>query len=351
MSLPVFNRQILVDVRALLAFVAILVGGWLIIELRTLALAFFLSLILMTALNPAVNRFSRVLPRGLSIVLVSLLVILIVIALLAVLVPPLVIETANLFNWIGTSDFLKSTPFVQMLNGENLPTSIESIPLTLNELSQLFSTLQTPFASIVSFAASAFGGIILFISLFVMTFYLLVDRPELAKKAGWFTKNKHDVQRIEQFIAYWEKEVGGWIRGELLLMLVIGILTYITLALFRVPYALPLAILSGLLEIVPNVGPTVAAIPTVIIAYVALGPVTGSFILIATIVIQQLENNLIVPKVMKATANVNPLVVLLGILAGAELLGVLGALLAVPLYLTLRAWYSFYILERPTEKN
>lgn len=337
--------------RALLALVAIVVGGWLIIELRTLALAFFLSLILMTALNPAVTKFSKVMPRGLAIVLVSLLVVLIVTALLAVLVPPLVIETANLVNWISSSPFFKATPIAQLLNGENLPTSIENIPLTLNELSNLFATLQTPFASILSMASGAFGGVILFISLFVMTFYLLVDRPDLAKKAGWFTQDKKNIDKLEKFIVFWEKEVGGWIRGELLLMLIIGLMTYITLVLFRVPYALPLSILAGLLEIVPNVGPTVAAIPAVIIAYIAHGPVTGSIVLAATVVIQQLENNIIVPRIMKATANVNPLVVLLGILIGVELLGVLGALLAVPLYLTLRAWYSFYVLGRKTAGN
>lgn len=337
--------------RALLALVGIVVAGWLIIELRTLALAFFLSLILMTALNPAVTKFSKIMPRGLAIVLVSLLVVLVVAALLAVLVPPLVIETANLINWIGSSPFFKATPIAQLLNGENLPTSIESIPLTLNELSNLFATLQTPFASILSLASGAFGGVILFISLFVMTFYLLVDRPDLAKKAGWFTQDKKHIDKLEKFIVFWEKEVGGWIRGELLLMLIIGLMTYVTLVLFRVPYALPLSILAGLLEIVPNVGPTVAAIPAIIIAYIAHGPVTGSIVLAATVVIQQLENNIIVPRIMKATANVNPLVVLLGILIGVELLGVLGALLAVPLYLTLRAWYSFYVLDRKTVEN
>lgn len=341
----------MLDVRALLLLVMIVVGGWLIIELRTLALAFFLSLILMTALNPAVTKFSRVMPRGLAIVLVSLLLLLVVIALLAVLVPPLVVETANLVNWIGSSPFFKATPIAQWLNGESLPTSIESLPLTLNELSNLFATLHTPFASIISLASGAFGGIVLFISLFVMTFYLLVDRPDLAKKAGWFTRDKKHIETLEKFIVFWEKEVGGWIRGQLLLMLIIGGMTYITLTLFRVPYALPLSILAGLLEIVPNVGPTVAAVPAVIIAYIAHGPVTGSVILAATVIIQQLENNIIVPRVMKATANVNPLVVLLGILVGIELLGVLGALLAVPLYLTLRAWYSFYILGRKTAQN
>ncbi len=334
-----------------MALTALVVGGWLIIELRTLALAFFLSLILMTALNPAVNRFSKVMPRGLAIVLVSLLMILVVVSLLAVLVPPLVIETANLINWVSSSSFFQATPIAQLLDGGSMPTSIENIPITLNELSDLFATLQTPFASIISIASGAFGGVVLFISLFVMTFYLLIDRPDLAKKAGWFTKDKKDIEKLEKFIVFWEKEVGGWIRGELLLMLIIGLMTYIVLFLFQVPYALPLSILAGLLEIVPNVGPTVAAIPTIIIAFVAHGPVSGTIITVATIVIQQLENNVIVPRIMNATAHVNPLIVLLSILAGMELLGVMGALLAVPLYLTVRAVYSFYLFDHKSSAH
>jgi predicted PurR-regulated permease PerM len=103
-----------------------------------------------------------------------------------------------------------------------------------------------------------------------------------------------------------------------------------------------LAILAGLLELIPNLGPTIAAIPAIIIAFATHGVVSGSAVTVMALMIQQLENNYLVPKIMSSTAKVSPLVVILLILMGSQLAGISGALLAVPLYIMLRSWYSFY---------
>ena len=135
-------------------------------------------------------------------------------------------------------------------------------------------------------------------------------------------------------------------RGELILMFTIGLVTFVGLTLLNIPYALPLAILAGVLELIPNLGPTISAIPAIIIAFAVHGPVSGIAVLGLSIAIQQAENNLLVPRIMKDSAQVGSLVVILAILIGAQFGGALGALLAVPLYITARSWYSFYF--RPT---
>src|SRR5690606_15670337 len=124
-----------------------------------------------------------------------------------------------------------------------------------------------------------------------------------------------------------------------LLMLAVGLLSFVGLSLLGIPYAVPLALLAGLLEIVPNVGPTVAAIPAVFVGYLAGGPVIAGVVALLAIVIQQIENNLLVPKIMHANANVNPLISLILILTGLKVTGVIGALLAIPVYIVMRTAY------------
>jgi predicted PurR-regulated permease PerM len=136
-------------------------------------------------------------------------------------------------------------------------------------------------------------------------------------------------------------------------MITIGVITYIGLSLLSIPYAIPLALAAGLLEILPNLGPTLAAVPAVAIAYFTTGPAMAGFIVLFYTIVQQLENNLIVPKIMKDNVDVNPLTTILVILIGFKVGSVLGALLAVPFYILVRSIYSLWLREQektPSEK-
>ncbi len=118
-------------------------------------------------------------------------------------------------------------------------------------------------------------------------------------------------------------------------MAIIGLMTYLGLQLLGIPYALPLAVIAGLLEAVPNLGPTIAAIPAILIG-LTVSPYVGLGALILSIVIQQLENNLIVPKIMESATGTEPLVTILVLLVGFTLGGVTGAILSMPIYLTIK---------------
>ena len=151
--------------------------------------------------------------------------------------------------------------------------------------------------------------------------------------------------RVQRFISALEKELGGWVIGQLSLMLIIGIATGIGLYLIGVPYALPLGILAGLLEIIPNIGPTLAAVPSVILAFLFGGPVSGVVTLLFYILLQQFEGIIITPQIMKNTAHVSPLVSILLITASLRILGAVGALLAIPVYIAVRTAYAFWIRD------
>jgi predicted PurR-regulated permease PerM len=118
-------------------------------------------------------------------------------------------------------------------------------------------------------------------------------------------------------------------------MLIIGLMTYVSLILLGIPYALPLAVLAGILEAVPNLGPTIAAIPAILIG-LTVSPIVALGALIASIVIQQVESNWIVPKVMQSATGTEPLVTIVVLLVGFTLGGVAGAVLSMPIYLTIQ---------------
>ena len=114
-------------------------------------------------------------------------------------------------------------------------------------------------------------------------------------------------------------------------MLLIGIVTYFGLLLLGVPYPLALAVIAGLLEVIPILGPIISVIPAVIVAWSLVSPISAVGVIGLYILIQQLESNLIVPKVMQKVIGFNPLVTLIGFMIGAKLLGLTGAILAIPL--------------------
>ncbi|OIP74546.1 MAG: hypothetical protein AUK08_00325 [Candidatus Pacebacteria bacterium CG2_30_36_39] len=207
-------------------------------------------------------------------------------------------------------------------------------------------SLANQFSSSVNFLVSAitgtFAGIFTFLTLLIMSFYLLIDRHHLHKKVAWFTNEEKQLELAKNFINSLEKQLGGWVRGQIILMIIIAITTYFGLMMLRVPFALPLAILAGFLEILPNLGPFISAVPGILIAYLTFGiPMAGATTLMY-IIIQQLENNFIVPKIMSANAKVNPLISMLCVLTGFQLGGVVGGLIAIPIYITIRASYSLW---------
>lgn len=296
-------------------------------QIKGILTGLFLSFIIMTALRPAVDKLHRrfKVPRPLSILSVYLMMILTLSLMLAIVLPPLLSEAYH---------FLRSIqlPFFQQ--------EVQNLSLTVQEASQLLSQVGDGASLVFSLITSTFSSVFAFFTLMVMSFYIMMDRPHLHKKISWFTKEKKHLEMAEKFINSLEAQLGGWIRGQVILMLVIGVITYLGLGILRVPFALPLAIIAGLLEILPNLGPTVAAVPAVILAVINGGPVMGVIVTVFYLLVQQLENNLIVPKIMQANADVNPLVAIVTILIGFQLGGVVGALLAIPFYIVLRSLYT-----------
>lgn len=180
----------------------------------------------------------------------------------------------------------------------------------------------------VNVTTQVFGGIFSIITIFVVSFYLLMYSDAFKKfMANLF----HDGSReyIRQTLDEVNEKLGAWLRGEVTLMVFIGLFSWISLTMLGLPYALPLSLLAGLLEAVPTLGPILSAIPAVIVA-LTVSPTMALTVIVLYMLIQALENQVLVPKIMQKAVGLNPVIVILSVMIGANLMGVAGALLSIP---------------------
>jgi len=161
-----------------------------------------------------------------------------------------------------------------------------------------------------------------------------LEWPKIVSLVSSLFSGKEE-KRIKKLLNDIEAGLGAWVRGEIILMIIVGMLSFVGLTLLQVPYALSLAVWAGLLEIVPIIGPILSAVPAVLVALL-VSPVLAVAVVALYFIVQQLENHLIVPNVMRRAVGVNPLITILTLMVGAKLAGISGAVLSVPLVVLLK---------------
>ena len=311
-------RKIEVSHRTIIFTVLFLISLWFLYQLRDIIFTLFIAFILMSALNPSIERLEKIkISRPLAIVFFYIAFFGLVSVVFAGVVPPLVDQTATL---------LESIPgYIEEIN---LPWVDKAAILT--QLSKLAAIPET----LVKLTVNVFRNLMGIIFLALITYYFLMERKNLGKYLVVLFSGDGQ-ERANQFILRIEKRLGRWVRAQIFLMILIGVVSYVGLRLLGIDYALPLAVFAGLLEIVPNIGPTVASIPA-IISGLTISPLYGAAVAALYLLIQQLENSLIVPKVMAKGLDINPLVVIVSLIVGLKLGGVLGMFMALPVFLVLR---------------
>lgn len=310
-------RKVEISSKTITFTVFFLLSLWFLYQVRSIIVMLFVSFILMTAITPIVRLAGKIkIPTFVTVFVLYILIISSITGIIASLIPAVIYQTRGLINQL---------PQLTQSFSQNFNLSLDP-SLLMNQFSSVPSNL-------LKIAAGAFSNIISILAVFFITYYLILERPNLHNYLVKFFGNNNAEKKAEQFVEDLETKLGGWIRGELALMLIIGISTYFGLYLLNIPYALPLALLAGVLEIIPNIGPTLAAVPAIFIG-LTVSPLTALGVLALNILIQQLENNLIVPKVMQKAIGVKPLVTIVVLFTGFTLAGILGAVLAMPVYLT-----------------
>lgn len=307
-------RKIEISYRTIVFTVLFLVSLKLLVQVKDVILMVFLAFILMSALNPAVDRLEKLkIPRSIAILILYLLIVAVVGLTLGIVVPPLAIQTGNLIRSLP-----ESLSHIELFN-TNQQAITEQLLVQIGSLPQDLLRITFDF----------FGNIISVLTTLVISFYLLLERKNLNKYLGILLgKNSPDL--VLKTITEIERRLGGWVRGELFLMLCVGVFTYIGLIVLGIDNALPLAIIAGLLEIVPNIGPTISAVPAVLIA-LTIHPFKAIATIALYFLVQLAENHLLVPNIMKRAVGVNPLVSIIGLIIGFKIYGPMGAIISIPL--------------------
>lgn len=288
---------------------------WFLIEIKTIIIALLISILLATAVNPLVKRLELYrIPRPLSGAVILILSLGALLAALASLLPPIITQSSLLIRRLP--DYLEQLG----VSGADIPGSVSG-------------QLGTVSGNLLRFAVDTFSVSIFIFTIFVMSFYLIQERNKLDNHLKVVFGSQAD--RYRELIAEIETKLGQWVRSILLLMIIVGSLTYVGLTLIGIDYALPLAIIAGLLEVVPNLGPTIATIPAAIIGF-SISPLHGVLVILLSILVQQLENNLIVPQVMRSTIGLHPIITIIAILIGFELGGAVLAILSLPIVLIIQ---------------
>lgn len=302
-------RKIDISHKTIFFIAAFLFLIWVLYQILEVIVLLFVAIILMSGLSPIVSWLARYkIPRALAIAMTYILIVLIIAGLAAIVITPLAEQTTNLFT--------------------NLPRTLDRIIPPGVDKSVIQQQLSDIPRNLVSFTLTIFSNLVSLISVAVLTFYLLLERDRLDQLLTQVLLGRED--RAKRVMANIEEKLGAWLRGQVLLSVIIAVMVYIVLVILNVPYALPLAILAGIMEVVPVIGPIISAIPAVFLASL-ISPFMALMVAGAFFVIQQAENHVIVPQVMKKAVGLNPLVIILAVAAGGKLLGITGALLAVPI--------------------
>ncbi|MFH0773535.1 MAG: AI-2E family transporter [bacterium] len=284
-------------------------------DMKDILLSLFIAYIVMsTAKQPVEGLTKKGVSRGIAVFLVFLSFFSCIGFIFSWVIPPFVNETIL---------FINHFPRIVESVKSALPINIGSLPLA-----QYIPNITNNFIVVVG---SVFSNAAFFVSTIFFSIYLTLD-PNIMKTIFSQFVNKMQLERILSIETKIERRLGKWLLGQFFLMVVIGVTTYIGLLLLGVRYALPLGIIAGLLEAVPNVGPTIAAIPAFFVGF-SQYPLLGLFTVCMSIGIQQFENHIIVPMVMRRVVGLHPILTLIVLVVGGRYAGVLGMLFAIPLTL------------------
>lgn len=294
--------------------------------IRDVLVILFLAIVVVSAVQPFVNKLEkRRVPRVVSAIGLFAIFFLVFGFLIYLIVPTV-------------SGELKEF-------GEKVPTYFKGVEIFLGNVSQVAenyhfekdlqqfidttsSKIAESITGMFSNTLQVFSGFLKFIVVVSLSFYMLV------KKDG--TKGflqsmipKKNLAYAEDLVERIQSKIGRWLIGQLTLILIIIILDYLVLTALGVPFALVIALIGGLLEIIPYIGPIIAIIPAVLAA-LTISPLTALFVVIAYVIIQQIENHILTPLIMKTAVGLNPVIIILVLLIGGTIAGIPGVILAVP---------------------
>ena len=303
--------------------------------IRDIVVILLLSIVIASAIEPGVhsltNRFRF--PRMLAVLSVYIFTATLFALAFYLIVPPLVNEVRNFSSTFPVSLENAIVQIRERVNSvfyyasEYVSVPAGSITDSLNTF--INKNVGSFFSFTSSLGSSLFGGALSSVLVIVLSFYFAVQENGIANVLKIVTPKEHEVYVIDLWRRT-QKKIGKWLQGQIMLGVVVGVSVYIGLTLLGVKYALVLAIIAALFELIPIVGPIMAAIPSVLLAAIQ-APLLGLWGIGLYVIVQQMENHVIYPLVVRKAVGVPPLLVIISLLIGGKLGGLVGVILAVPI--------------------
>ena len=310
-----------------MVIIGLVLGVYVLWHIHEVIFLLFLGILLATAIEPAVNYLRRgPFGRGTGTLAVYTAIVLVLGTIMAVTIPSLAAQSDTFFASIP--DKIRALrPYAQELRPQMVE---EAATRVIDRAGESVSNPTVPVddQSLMDMVTSVGHHLINFLTVFFLAFYWLVERPSI-KRALLRIVPPSRARRVNVVWLEVEQKLGGWVRGELLVIAIMATLAGVGFWFIGLPNPVLLGVLAGVAELVPMIGPILGFAPAVLVA-LGISPWTALVVVIYAIVIQQLESNIIVPRIMGHTVGVSPLTVMLGILIGFILYGLPGAFLAVP---------------------
>lgn len=337
-----------ISIAGVLKVVLVLLSFWFVYLIRDVLVVVLVALFLAALIDPFADWFQkRHIPRSIAVLVIYVLLFGLLALLGALLVPALTDQIPVLIRnlndvWERVIPNLLHARDVALSRGWS-----GDLQQTLGFSSENSDWVLTGALSTIR---GAIGFVFGFIIMLVMAFYMVVEEDALKtffRKAAPASVHSY----LSEMLTRVQGKIGHWLRGQLLLSAIIGSFVFIGLSIIGITSAVPLAVLAGFAEFVPYIGPVFAAIPAVALA-TAESPVKGLITVAVYVVIQQLENNLLVPKIMQRAIGLNPIVSIISLLIGARIGGVVGAVLAIPLATAIAVFVTDYLeIQRTRERS
>ena len=332
-------RQI---VRIVLTVVCVAISLYLLYVLRQPISWILIAAFLAVALSPPVNVLERHMRRGFAITIVFLGLLAIPIALIALIVPPLINEANDFADKVpgyarDVTEYVKENDRLRDINEDyDITSKLEDEAGKLpNRLGGAAGTLRDVGFGIVN-------SLFALITILVLTAFLLGSGRKWTD-AIIRSRPAAQQERLRRSLDNMASAVAGYVAGALLIALIAGVATYVVLAILGVPFRGPLALIAGLFSLIPLVGATLAAVLIGLVTVFEDFPTTTIIWVIWAIAYQQFENHVIQPQVQKRTVNVQPFITIVAVLCGAKLLGVMGALVAIPIAASIQILLREYV--------
>ena len=315
--------------------VCVFLTFWLLYSLRVVLFLFFIAILIGTAIRPGVEWLHRRgVPRALGIIIIYVLIAGLLVGFLAMILPLLAEQATQISRALPEyytelrSQLINSSNRLLQNIGWRFPSQLSLLGTTFAS-SEEEDEVITQVTQAIFYTNIVMRGLLSILAVFLLAYYW-TQEGNLIMRAMLRVFPQQRRKRIREFVQLAESKIGGYVRGQGLLCISVGLAAFIAYFLIGLPYTLVLAVFAGVMELVPIFGPALGAIPALLVA-LSVDPGKAVWVVVATIVIQLLENAVLVPRIMKSSMGVNPIVVLLSLIAFSSVFGFAGALLALPL--------------------